>query len=86
MSNSNLNPPPDLDSNQLMRLLDLELAHKREEWKRTHQRARTNRINAIALLLLLIFGGAMAFLFLFSSVNQERSVRSQTSSTNATDH
>jgi membrane-anchored protein YejM (alkaline phosphatase superfamily) len=79
MSNSNLNPPPDLDPDQLTRLLDLELAHKRTEWKRTHDRARKARINAIMLLFMLMVGAAMAFMYLFSSVNEERPVRSQTS-------
>ena len=55
-----------------MRLLDLELAHKREQWKRTHQRARSARINALAFLFLLIVGAAMACMFLFSSVGDER--------------
>lgn len=80
MSNSKLNPPSDLDASQLVRLLELELAHKREEWKRTHHRARKTRINAIAFLFLLIFGCAMAFLFLLSSVKENRPMRSQPAS------
>jgi hypothetical protein len=80
MSTSKLNPPADLDADQLMRLLELELAHKREEWKRTHQRAHSARINAIAFLFLVLFGAVMAFMFLFSSVHEERPVRSQSTS------
>jgi hypothetical protein len=72
MSNSNLNPPSDLDSAQLTRLLELELAHKRTEWQRAHERARRTRVNAIAFLFLLIAGGAFAFLFLFSRASEER--------------
>ncbi len=80
MSNSNLNPPPDLDPEKLTRLLELELAHKRTEWKRVHDRARKARINAIMLLFILIIGVAMAFMYLFSSISEERPVHSSTSS------
>ena len=75
MSNSNLNPPNDLEADQLTRLLELELAHKRTEWKRAHGRARRARVNAIALLFFLIAGIAFALLFLFSRVSEERAAR-----------
>ncbi|MEY2546794.1 MAG: hypothetical protein QOG48_1911 [Verrucomicrobiota bacterium] len=72
MSNSNINPPPDLDPEQLTRLLELELAHKRTEWQRSGTRARSARINAIAFLVILIVGSAIAFFFLFSRVSEQR--------------
>lgn len=65
MSNSNINPPPDLDPNQLMRLLELELAHKRAEWKQASSRVRTNRVNAIVMLVALLLAIAVAFFFFY---------------------
>lgn len=65
MSNPNVNPPPDLNPEQLTRLLELELAHKRAEWKDGGVRIRKNRATAIVVLAVLLIAIALAFLFFF---------------------
>lgn len=54
--------PPDPD--QLAKLLEIELMHKRAGWQRTTARNRSLRAIAI-LFLLVVIGGALAAYYLF---------------------
>jgi hypothetical protein len=58
--------------NEVEKLLDLELAQKRVEWKRASARHRTFRSLSFVFLFLLIVGALFAFFFVFSRVNEEK--------------
>jgi len=60
------------DPERLGRLLELELIHKRAEWKQAGNRYRAFRSAGFVFLFLLIAGTLLAFLFVFSRVNEQR--------------
>jgi hypothetical protein len=62
----------DDESGKLSRLLELELAQKRLKWKRASARYRTIRSLGFLFLFILIIGTLLAFFFVFSRVNEER--------------
>src|SRR5205807_10506117 len=78
MSDPNSTAKPEakeIDPEQLARLLEIELIGKRAQWKQTAARNRSRRINTFVILAVLVAGCAVAFLFLFSKVNEERANR-----------
>jgi hypothetical protein len=60
------------DPDQLMKSLEVELALKRAEWKKTGERSRSIRVSGFVFLFVLIVAAAMAFMFLISQVNEQR--------------
>jgi hypothetical protein len=59
-------------TDELSRLLELELIQKRATWKQTSQRNRSFRTAAFLFLFLLIAGTVLGFFFVFTRVNGER--------------
>ena len=57
---------------QLSRLIELELAQKRAQWKAAAARRRKIRMTSYFFLFLLILASLLAFFALFSRVNEER--------------
>jgi hypothetical protein len=62
----------EIDADQLMRLLELELVHKRATWKQSGQRYRSYRTAAFFFLFLLIVGCIAGGYFVFTQVNEQR--------------
>jgi hypothetical protein len=60
------------DPEQLGRLLELELAAKRTEWKRASTRNQTLRMMSFLFLFVVIVGAMLAFFLVFSRVGEER--------------
>ena len=70
---TNENPDPQqIDADQLMKTLEVELALKRIEWKKVGERSRSIRVSGFVFLFVLVMGAAVAFMFLISSVNEQR--------------
>ena len=63
-------PPNDTD--QLTKLLELELAQKRVTWKQTSERARSVRSAGFVFLFLLILACLAGAYFAFMRVNEQR--------------
>lgn len=55
-----------------MKSLDVELALKRVEWKKTSARSRSIRVSGFVFLFFVIAAAVMAFMFLISQVNDQR--------------
>ncbi len=72
-TNSNEN-----DSENLARLLELELMQKRTAWKQAAAHYRTLRMFGFFFLFILILACAGGFLFVFSRVSEERTSRRAT--------
>ena len=60
------------ESENLIRLLDLELTQKRTAWKRAATRHRTLRIIGVLSILIILAAIFLALFFLFSQANEER--------------
>lgn len=60
------------DAGGLLRLLDLELRQKREQWQRALARHRTSRVVSIAAILIVITAGFFALSILFSQLQGGR--------------
>ena len=60
------------ESENLIRLLDLELTQKRTAWKRAATRHRTFRIIGVFSILIVLAAIFLALFFLFSQANEER--------------
>jgi hypothetical protein len=60
------------DPEQLSRLIESELAHKRVAWKIAAARRQKIRLASFFFLFLLIVASLFAFFVLFSRVNEER--------------
>jgi hypothetical protein len=72
MSDSVQSRPNSPGTDELSRLLELELIQKRATWKQTSQRNRSLRTVAFLFLFLLIVGTVLGFFFVFTRVNGER--------------
>lgn len=79
------NRSPEIEPEQLLRLLDLELMQKRAAWKQTGARNRSRRISMFAFLFILAAACAMGFFFLLSKVSEERANRPPASEPSAPD-
>jgi hypothetical protein len=64
--------PMENESENLIRLLDLELMQKRTAWKRAATRHRTFRIIGAFSILMILAAIFLALFFLFSQANKER--------------
>lgn len=60
------------ETEQLNKLLELELAQKRARWKQTGDRAKSIRAAGFAFLFVLIVGCLIAAYFGFTRVNEQR--------------
>ncbi|HEX4639429.1 MAG TPA: hypothetical protein VH170_08075 [Chthoniobacterales bacterium] len=60
------------DTDQLTKLLELELAQKRATWKQTGERARSIRTAGFVFLALLIIGCVVGGYFVFIRVSEQR--------------
>ena len=60
------------DSDQLSKLLELELAQKRVTWKQTSERARSIRSAGFVFLFVLILACLAGAYFAFMRVNEQR--------------
>jgi hypothetical protein len=74
-----------IESEKLMRLLDLELAQKRAAWKEAGTRRRNARMMSFAFLFLIILGCLFGLFFAFSMVN-DRQPRERSSPTPQVTH
>ena len=63
---------PQNDSDQLTKLLELELAQKRVTWKQTSERARSVRSAGFVFLFVLILACLAGAYFAFMRVNEQR--------------
>lgn len=57
---------------QLSRMIELELAEKRAQWKESATRRKKVRMASYFFLFLLIIGSLFAFFVLFLRVKEER--------------
>ena len=64
---------PSTDAEQLTKLLDLELAQKRQNWKQAGQRAKSVRAASFFFLFLLIVACLVGGYFAFTRINEGRS-------------
>jgi hypothetical protein len=62
-----------IDSDEVMRQLDIELAQKRAEWAQAGARRSTFRALSLLFLAVVVIGALFAFFFLFTSLPQQRS-------------
>ena len=60
------------ESEELTRLLDLELIQKRAAWKRAAAGHRTFRMIGVFSILIVLAAVFFVFFFLFSRANEER--------------
>lgn len=60
------------DTEQLTKLLELEMAQKRATWKQAGERARSVRAAGFVFLFVLIVGCVVGAYFAFMRVNEER--------------
>jgi hypothetical protein len=67
--------PVTTDTEQMFRLLELELVQKRAAWKQAKQRNKSLRSMAFLFVFLLLAGCAFGALFVFTRVNEERQNR-----------
>jgi len=63
---------PQNNSDQLTKLLELELAQKRVTWKQTNARARSIRSAGFVFLFVLILACVAGTYFAFMRVNEQR--------------
>lgn len=61
----------DIDSDQMMKILEIELAQKRAAWAQTSERYRKLRTASFLFLALVIMGAIFAFFFLFTRLSGE---------------
>jgi len=57
---------------ELMRVLELELAQKRVRWQQDREKYRTLRILSFSFLSLVIVAGLLGFFFCFSRARDAR--------------
>lgn len=74
------------DPEQLSRLIEAELAHKRVAWKTAAARRQKLRLVSFFFLFLLIAASLFAFFVLFSRVNEERANPRPTPAPNTSAH
>jgi hypothetical protein len=65
-------PPSSSDTEQLTRLLELELIQKRASWNQAKQRNKSLRSFAFLFLFLLIAGSLVGFFFVYTRMRGER--------------
>ncbi|HEY2124244.1 MAG TPA: hypothetical protein VGG94_02175 [Chthoniobacterales bacterium] len=65
-----------IDSDAMMRQLDIELAQKRAEWAQSGARRRTLRTLSLLFLALVVIAALYGFFFLFTNPPQPRSKQS----------
>jgi hypothetical protein len=73
---------PSIDAEQLTKLLDLELAQKRQNWKQVGRRAKSVRAASFFFLFLLIVACLVGGYFAFMRVSGERANPHPTSAVN----
>jgi hypothetical protein len=64
--------PNDTDAEKLAQLLEIELIHKRAEWKQASTRRRNMRSLAFAFIFLIVIASLFGGYFVFMRVNEER--------------
>jgi len=74
------------DPEQLSRLIESELVHKRVAWKTAAARRQKIRLASFFFLFLLIVASLFAFFVLFSRVNEERANSRPTPAPNTLAH
>jgi hypothetical protein len=65
--------PSQLDSDQLARLLEMELMQKRASWKKTIARNRSIRAFGFLFLFILIMASLVGGYFVFLRISDSRS-------------
>jgi hypothetical protein len=70
------------ESEQLTKMLELELAQKRASWKQTGERARSIRAAGFAFLCFVILACAVGAYLAFMRVNEQRANPHPTSAVN----
>lgn len=63
---------PEIDSEKLTRLLELELVQKRATWKQTNERARSIRAAGFLFLFFLIVACLVGGYFAFTRMSEQR--------------
>ena len=75
MSDIHANRSPaskEIDPEQLTKLLEIELMHKRTEWKQAGARNRSRRAASFAFLFILLLACAVGGFLMFSKLNEKR--------------
>lgn len=62
---------------EFSRVLEIELAAKRAAWQREREKHRVVRVLSFSFLSVVIIGALIAFLFIFSRMNEAHEQRSQ---------
>jgi hypothetical protein len=61
-----------VNSDELARLLDIELIQKRAAWKEAGARHRAIRMASFAFLFLIIMAALLVYFFVFSDLSENR--------------
>ncbi len=61
----------DIDPDQMMKMLEIELAQKRTAWAQTSERYRRLRTASFFFLALVLMGALVAFFFLYTRLSGE---------------
>lgn len=69
------------EAEQLVRMLELELAQKRVNWEQASQRNRSRRTAAFLFLFLVVAACLAGFFFAFVRVSDQRQNRPTTAAT-----
>jgi hypothetical protein len=72
MSDPVQSEPVTTDTEQMFRLLELELVQKRAAWKQAKQRNKSLRSMAFLFVFLLFAAGVLGAFFVFTRVNEEK--------------
>jgi hypothetical protein len=75
--------PNETDAEKLARLLEIELIHKRAEWKQASARRRSMRSLAFAFIFFVVIASLFGAYFVFMRVHEERDNRPQRSAPTA---
>ena len=73
--------PKSIDSDELARLLEIELIQKRAAWKQAAARHRAIRMVSFLFLFLIILAGLLVYFFVFSDLSGNRAPRSTPAAT-----
>jgi type VI protein secretion system component VasF len=73
-----------MDPEQMTRLLELELAQKREAWAQAGARRQKIRTASFLFLAIIVLGAMVAFFLLFTRLTQERSTPGSRSTPSST--
>jgi hypothetical protein len=77
--------PIEKDPEMVVRLLDLQLKQKRNEWKDASARHRSVRMASYVSLFFLIMAALIAFVFLFSRANEDRPAQQKPTTSDSPD-